>query len=373
VVVSLHGVAVETAARNYGVMDTENLFRIVDVQPDSFQYWIRMTAPADTVAEKDFAKYIIKRTVRRQDVASSERLAALQGTDDPEMFAGQTCNEASAAVLNRLKSQGETPYVLSMRELDQFFGGLASTASSMPQGGKTGLPISPASMLGLLGSGRHYYRGTLHRRESTDVPFPVLFNGTRVNLPALHAAGSFAFGTDAPKAAELWILDDADFPILLQWQFSSAEQTVIRINSPVTAADTGAGGSAGGGGGAGNLQALAGKSCRTELHGVYFNTGSAQLLPESEPMLQNVAGTIKQNLSWKLTVEGHTDNIGSADYNQDLSQRRAEAVRQALVSRGVPAAQLTAKGYGLTRPVDTNETVLGRAHNRRVELSRACP
>lgn len=64
-------------------------------------------------------------------------------------------------------------------------------------------------------------------------------------------------------------------------------------------------------------------------------------------------------------MEGHTDNIGSADYNMDLSARRASAVRDVLVNKlKVPAAQLQSKGYGLTRPVESNATVEGRAHNR---------
>lgn len=73
-----------------------------------------------------------------------------------------------------------------------------------------------------------------------------------------------------------------------------------------------------------------------------------------------------------LEVRGHTDNIGTAQFNQELSQQRAEAVRQALVSQyGIPSGKLTSRGFGFTRPVDTNDTVVGRAHNRRVEL--ACP
>lgn len=118
---------------------------------------------------------------------------------------------------------------------------------------------------------------------------------------------------------------------------------------------------------------LASKSCRVELHGIYFNSGSAVLLDESEPMLKQVSSIVKTSPAEMLTIEGHTDNIGSADYNQKLSEARAAAVRDALVNRyGVPPARLTSKGYGLTRPVETNATVEGRARNRRVELTRHC-
>jgi OOP family OmpA-OmpF porin len=90
-------------------------------------------------------------------------------------------------------------------------------------------------------------------------------------------------------------------------------------------------------------------------------------------MLKKVAALINASGDATLTIEGHTDNIGSAEYNQTLSEQRAGAVREALVARyAVPPTHLSAKGYGLTRPVETNDTYEGRAHNRRVELSRAC-
>jgi outer membrane protein OmpA-like peptidoglycan-associated protein len=76
---------------------------------------------------------------------------------------------------------------------------------------------------------------------------------------------------------------------------------------------------------------------------------------------------------WRVTIEGHTDGIGSDEDNQRLSQARADAVRAALIEDGVPAERLTAAGFGESRPVESNDTVEGRARNRRVELSRQCP
>src|SRR6202011_3397818 len=91
------------------------------------------------------------------------------------------------------------------------------------------------------------------------------------------------------------------------------------------------------------------------------------------PTLKTVAAVIKQSKESAFTIEGHTDNIGTAGYNQDLSERRAAAVRQALVTQfGVTAGRLTPKGYGLTRPVETNATVEGRAHNPGVSMGRPC-
>jgi outer membrane protein OmpA-like peptidoglycan-associated protein len=70
----------------------------------------------------------------------------------------------------------------------------------------------------------------------------------------------------------------------------------------------------------------------------------------------------------KLQVEGHTDSIGSDDYNQQLSEARAEAVRQYLIQQGIAAPQITARGMGKTEPIATNDTPEGRQQNRRVEL-----
>ena len=114
------------------------------------------------------------------------------------------------------------------------------------------------------------------------------------------------------------------------------------------------------------------RSCHVELSGIYFNTGSATLLPESQPALRNIAQAVVQSKQPVLDIDGHTDNVGTAKLNQDLSLRRAQAVRQALLSQfGISPKKLTANGFGFTRPVESNDSVEGRAHNRRVELTCA--
>ena len=69
-----------------------------------------------------------------------------------------------------------------------------------------------------------------------------------------------------------------------------------------------------------------------------------------------------------MTVEGHTDNVGGADYNQNLSEKRAAAVKDFLVKAGIEAARLNSAGFGMLKPVASNESSFGRAQNRRVEL-----
>jgi OOP family OmpA-OmpF porin len=106
------------------------------------------------------------------------------------------------------------------------------------------------------------------------------------------------------------------------------------------------------------------------VYGVFFDTGKADLKPESAPALTEVARLVRKDPSLKLYVVGHTDNVGSVSSNLDLSQRRAGAVQKALTTQyGVPASALMGSfGAGPYCPVAANETEDGRAHNRRVEL-----
>lgn len=100
---------------------------------------------------------------------------------------------------------------------------------------------------------------------------------------------------------------------------------------------------------------------------VQFDTGKATLRPDSDAVLDQVANAIVGNPAiLRVEVGGHTDSVGGVPYNQALSQQRAEAVLAALVARGVPAEKLVARGYGIQRPIGSNDTDEGRAQNRRV-------
>jgi outer membrane protein OmpA-like peptidoglycan-associated protein len=106
------------------------------------------------------------------------------------------------------------------------------------------------------------------------------------------------------------------------------------------------------------------------LEGVTFNTGSAVLTEGAKVVLDKMAETLNGAPDVNVEVQGHTDNTGSLTVNTRLSGLRAESVRAYLVSKGVNAARLTAKGYGPTVPVADNATPAGRTQNRRVELKR---
>ena len=108
---------------------------------------------------------------------------------------------------------------------------------------------------------------------------------------------------------------------------------------------------------------------RWATQGILFDVGAADVKGESTPTLKEIAETLKEHPDLKVEIQGHTDNAGSAATNMKLSEDRANAVKTVLEKDyGVPAEQMTAKGYGSTKPVSPNTTVEGRANNRRVEL-----
>jgi len=104
------------------------------------------------------------------------------------------------------------------------------------------------------------------------------------------------------------------------------------------------------------------------LSDVLFDTGRATLKPGADRALDRLAQFLQSNPRTRVMVEGHTDSRGSEAYNEELSQRRAQAVTEALSAKGVPADQYVAKGLGKAYPVASNETSAGQQRNRRVEI-----
>lgn len=114
------------------------------------------------------------------------------------------------------------------------------------------------------------------------------------------------------------------------------------------------------------------KEVRTLLNkamsGIEFETGKATIKRSSYPMLDNIAAVFIENSNYIIEVQGHSDNTGSEKINIELSDKRAKAVREYLVAKGVNGEHITAKGYGPARPIADNKTRAGRAKNRRVEF-----
>lgn len=104
------------------------------------------------------------------------------------------------------------------------------------------------------------------------------------------------------------------------------------------------------------------------LGDVLFATGSAELVGGANSNLDKLVGFLNQYPDRRVQIEGHTDNVGSAEYNKGLSRRRADSVRYYLTRQGVASQRLSASGMGLDHPVANNDTATGRQQNRRVEI-----
>ena len=190
----------------------------------------------------------------------------------------------------------------------------------------------------------NYEEGLLTRVEPQDVSYPVIVNDQWVNLPAIHLAGMMDVLLMKLKDP---VLHDGNFRI-----------EVVKIDfttpHPINV-----------------VEKQLSEQKRAITYGIYFDFNKDTIKPESEPVLKQIVQAMTDNPGWKLTVSGHTDNIGGDGYNLDLSKRRAAAVKQALVTRyDIAPDRLSTNGYGASSPIDTNDTLEGRTRNRRVELTR---
>lgn len=113
------------------------------------------------------------------------------------------------------------------------------------------------------------------------------------------------------------------------------------------------------------------QSGRSRLYGINFDSDSDHIKDESKPTLDSIVAMLKAHPDWKLTIEGHTDSTSTPEHNQQLSERRAVAVKAYLVAAGIDGSRLNSVGYGATRPVAPNDSALGRSQNRRVELTKS--
>ncbi len=195
-------------------------------------------------------------------------------------------------------------------------------------------------------------KGQVSRVEPNDVPYSIIINGDRKDVPAIHVKGQLG-----DKATEAFVLDDLANPITLKWEMPSWNYHInyVKINFPVEK----------------KIEQDLAQTGRAEIYGIYFDFDSATLRPESDPVLKEISEALKNNPGWKIKIDGHTDNKGGDEYNLRLSQRRSESVMQALTTRyGITADRMTPEGFGASRPKAANDTVEGRALNRRVELVR---
>lgn len=261
-------------------------------------------------------KKSVRRTVRLEDMKSSSYYLLRFALNYPTVVPNTTALGASKQTFADLKAGKELDFTCCMLEGFDVGRGLA---------------------------------GTLKRVGTAPVMVPVIVNDKPVMLPTVVARGVLG-----KQESEFHFLDDPENPIALKWRVGRQHLDVIRISFPAEQIAT----------------ALA-TTGRADVYGIYFDTGSDTIRPESEPVLKSIADALMKNAAWKLSVEGHTDSIGADSANLDLSRRRAASVKEALVSRyKIGGNRLVTAGYGASRPKETNTTLEGRARNRRVELVR---
>lgn len=316
-------------------------------------------------------KYTIPRIVLTADLKSAMSYQQRFAEKSVDTIPGTTAIGTSAAVLTRLKKAGTARMEIS----DAGDGGAPWTAdrSKTPNYYQHLMPV------------------TLKRIATPNVR--VLVNDALVELPAIHAAGA-RYG----DRMEFFFLNDERNPLTLSFRIgvgaikpldAHARETcqnhpvearaayrcdlpnggdretlrVVKIAHRCANAPSASPGNA--------VERALTEQGAADIYSIHFTFDSDTIRDESEPMLREIADVMRRHPDWTILINGHTDDVGAASYNIELSRRRADAVKAALVSRhAVDAKRLTTWGLGAAYPKDTNDTLDGRARNRRVELKR---
>jgi hypothetical protein len=296
-----------------------------------------------SAAPPQLKKTLLFRNMLKTDLESGTFYQQSFFEKSAETIPGSTSIGTSTAVLTRLRKGMESDLSIS-----NAYGGLELGAD------RNKFP-----------SYYHYSQGGKIHKAAT-VRVPVLLNDKLVQMPAIQAQGDLV-----GDKVEFLFLDDENNPLTLAFRLGIGAKNgkdrdtlrVINITHHCAAL------LASGSGGAGILeQSLAG-SGKADVYSIYFSFNSDAIREESEPALKDIAEVLHRHPDWKLRVGGHTDAVGGDQYNLELSSKRAAAVKDALVKRyGIDARRLSASGFGKTQPKDSNETLEGRARNRRVEL-----
>lgn len=270
----------------------------------------------------------IERAVSSRERRLARSFYFFSSTTDRRPFRGSLQSLASAAILDELKRVGRTSVILLMPGV-----------SEVP------------------------FRGTLERVGTATESFPVLLDGKRVTLQGVRARGLLV--GDREDDFEILLLDDAEAPWVLEATarggkgLTGGHRLLVRISTMRRGPA---------------LEMALDKKCVTSIHDIYFASGSDALDSTSVPALASIARVMRDHPDWRITIVGHTDSIGTAPANLDLSRRRAERVRSTLAAEyAIASDRLRADGKGETAPIDDNGSLFGRARNRRVDLERACP
>lgn len=287
----------------------------------------------------------MRRVMLREDLGTATLYAHYFHSDGSDTIPGSTTLGVSTAVLRALKRTG-------------------AAEIGLVEGGNHAFPADRSKAPNL-----YDYEETWKLRLVGKEPVRVTVNDAMVSLPAIHARGSYL-----GAKVDFWFVDDEENPLTLEYRFASGSDALseawhlraVKITWRCTGSSRTAGEER-----ILRLERALREERRAVVYDLFFDFNSERIRAESEPTLREIAEVLRRNPDWKLAVEGHTDAIASDQYNLDLSARRAASVKAALGSRfGIAGARLTTAGLGESSPRDRNETLEGRARNRRVELVR---
>lgn len=296
-------------------------------QDRDYENWVEVTGTDEQGFDLSIHWPEDRETARRRVLwadLDAARCFAVNYTGEPSVGGpGLTWLSLSRALLAELRGGGEVEF------------GLAN--ESVPQTKRFVTFVGPL---------RHVRAGS----------FTLTLDDSLVQVPSIVARAEVRHG-DAEKQFDFEFLDDPALPLLLRGCCERSSDHVVRIERRRERRIE---------------QALA-ETGQAIVYGIQFDFNSAELRDDSAPVLEEIADALRAHPDWHLRVEGHTDAIGDAESNRELSQRRAAAVRDELVRRlgSEVADRLGTGGFGESRPRADNETLEGRAANRRVELIRA--
>jgi outer membrane protein OmpA-like peptidoglycan-associated protein len=342
--------------------DYESLKTIQTISPEEITLRYSAETKNDIFSTGPELKSVkVGRTMLVKDLQSATDYQQIFLEKGSEEIPGTTSIGTSAAVLQNLKTKGKSD-----------FGYSAVYSEAAVTADRNQYP--------------NYYsylqRGTIER-VAEPATLPVIVNDVETNLPIVHAQGAFI-----GDKIDIMFLDDPANPLTLAFRFGIKDDGKERDSLRVTkiaftcqapnAAGGGAGqgkglgsGNLGIGGGGSGLEAALAKQQKVDVYSIYFSFNSDALREESAPTLKEIADILTRHPDWRLAVNGHTDGVGADQYNLDLSKRRAAAVVKTLVTNyHIAPGRLRSAGFGKSQPKDTNDTLEGRARNRRVELTR---
>ena len=322
--------------------DYESIKTVAGADPRGFALTISAQVPTE---RGSLRQWTMRRTMLREDLGSATLYAHYFHSKGSTTIPGSTALGVSTAVLRALKRTG-------------------SAELGLIEGENYGYPAERAQKPNL-----YDYEETWRLRRVGTESVRVTVNDSMTTLSAIHARGSYL-----GEKVEFWFLDDEENPLALRYQFAKGDVAsgeawqlrVVKIAFRCAGPSRTAGEER-----IARLERALREQRRAVVYDLYFDFNSETIREESEPTLREIAEVLRRNPDWRLSIEGHTDNVASDRYNLDLSSRRAAAVKSALSTRfGIAAQRLATSGAGESRPVEPNDSAEGRARNRRVELVR---